>query len=121
MNNLLTFVFQSPAPAPATPISDLYAFLGIVFGVVLSVAVPVAYKTLKPATGTAEGVGETISWFASVLKPYLKIAGASLVLGFLTLLVVKYTGGSFKNWIEAVMTGYLWDSTVQKVRDNSAG
>lgn len=86
---------------------DWAAFLLIVGGIVLSVLVPVAVRILKPEP---EGLG-------GFLKPYLKYAFAALVIGFLTLIVVKTTGGSFKAWYEPLLTGYFWDSTLQKIKE----
>ena len=90
-------------------------FLWIVAGIVLSIAVPVAVRTLKPEREELQGLSD--SWFVRVLKPYLKYAAASMVLGFLTLAVVKYSGGQFKSWPEALMAGYLWDATIQKIKE----
>ena len=93
--------------------NDFIVFLWIVVGVLLSVIVPVAVRTLRPKT-EAEGLADNS--FFNTLKPYLKYGFASVVVGFLTLVVVKYTGGQFSSWPQALMAGYLWDSTIQKIK-----
>jgi hypothetical protein len=97
--------------------SDIAVFLWIVAGIILSISVPVAVRTLKPKP---ELQGVRKSWFVRILLPYLQYAVASMVLGFLTLAVVKYNGGHFGSWPEALMAGYLWDSTIQKLREGFA-
>ena len=93
--------------------NDFIVFLWIVAGVVLSVIIPVAVKTLAP-TPKAKGLADNS--FLDILKPYFKYAFASMAVGFLTLVVVKYTGGQFTSWPQALMAGYLWDSTIQKIK-----
>lgn len=98
--------------------NDFVAFSWIVAGVLLSVAVPIAVKTLRPKTST-ESHGD--GWFKTTVWPYLKYTLASLVIGFLALVIFKYGGGSFAAWPQALMTGYLWDSTFQKFKQGLEG
>jgi hypothetical protein len=95
--------------------SDVIVFLWIVAGIGLSIAVPVAVRTLRPPDPSLEGIAD--SWFIRVLRPYLKYAIASIVLGFLTLAVIKYNGGQIDTWPKALMAGYLWDATIQKIKE----
>ncbi len=99
--------------------NDFEAFLWIFIGILLSIAVPVASKTIKEVKLSdkpkIEGIQD--SWFVRILAPYLKLGIASLVLGFLTLAFVKYNGGIFSDWPTALFTGYLWDSTIQKIKE----
>ncbi|MDH3353435.1 MAG: hypothetical protein OEL87_03235 [Nanoarchaeota archaeon] len=99
--------------------NDFVAFLWIVIGIVLSIFIPVASKTIKEAhvaNSLTVIEGFTGGWFDRVLCPYLKLSLASFVLGFLTLAFVKYNGGQFADWPTALFTGYLWDSTIQKIK-----
>lgn len=85
--------------------SDVVAFLWIVVGILLSVLVPWAASILNPQDKRGS------SW-----QRYLPYAGAALVIGFFTLVVVKYSGGSFNTWPEALMVGYFWEATLEKIK-----
>jgi len=85
--------------------SDVVAFLWIVAGVILSVLVPWAASILNPRDERE-----------SSLQRYLPYAGAALVIGLFTLVVIKYTGGSLKAWYEALMVGYFWEATLEKIK-----
>ena len=97
--------------------NDVFAFFCIVAGILLSVVVPVAVKTIRPKTAAEEQE----NWFWDIVWPYLKYALASLVVGFLTLVIVKQNGGQFTSWPQALMVGYLWDSTIQKIKQGLEG
>jgi hypothetical protein len=97
-------------------VSDWVAFLWIVGGILLSMIVPIVVKTLREPY--PEGLEESrFVQFVQILTPYAKYAIASLVLGVLTLAIVRRSGGSFQFWHEALMLGYFWDATVQKVKE----
>ena len=85
--------------------SDVVAFLWIVVGIILSVLVPWAASILNPQDRRE-----------SSLQRYLPYAGAALVVGFFTLVVVKFGGGSLKTWYEALMVGYFWEATLEKIK-----
>ncbi len=104
--------------------SDWESLVGIIVGVLLSVLVPIAVSTLRPKSPDEIRAAETKTWLQilwEVAKPYVSLSLASLVVGFLTWLYVKYTGGTIKDWPTAIFTGYLWDATLQKVRDGLRG
>jgi hypothetical protein len=47
----------------------------------------------------------------------LKYALSSFILGILNLDVVRKSSDAFKFWHEAMMTGYFWDATIQKIKE----
>jgi hypothetical protein len=85
--------------------SDVVAFLWIVAGVILSVLVPWAASILNPQDERE-----------SSLQRYLPYAGAALVIGLFTLVVIKFADGSLKTWYEALMVGYFWEATLEKIK-----
>lgn len=111
MNMIL---MQTSEGSSTVHLNDWQSFIWIVLGVILSVTVPIAVKVLKPKV---ELQGTSSSRSFKWAEPYIKTGAASVVVGFLTLITVRYTGGNFTDWTQALMTGYLWDSTLQKVRD----
>jgi formate hydrogenlyase subunit 3/multisubunit Na+/H+ antiporter MnhD subunit len=96
-------------------------FLWFYLGIILSLVAPIALRWLRELTGQkrpeAKGIGNDIWNFA---RPYLKTAIASAVVGFLLLLVFLAAGNDPREtlWYNAVLYGYAWDSTLQKLRDS---
>jgi hypothetical protein len=89
-------------------LSPLQVYGFCVLGVVVSVVLPILRKML-PTQGVAAVGG---IWPA--VKPYVVIGFFSLVVG---VLVVALGGDAVKqwNWQTAVLAGYAWDSTLQKL------
>lgn len=85
-------------------LAELQSFLWIVLGILLSIAVPIAIKVLKPQS---QAQGFSISESFKFFKPYLQYGAASIVLGIVVLATIKYTGGNFTTWYQALMAGYL--------------
>lgn len=86
---------------------QVYGFC--VLGIVMSVLLPLLRKML-PAPG-GNGAIESV-W--TVVKPYLAIGVFSLLVG---VLIVAFGGDAVKKWSwqTAVLAGYAWDSTLQKL------
>jgi hypothetical protein len=121
---------ELPAATPVPPLSDGEAFGWIVLGIVLSVLVPIAVKILKSATvrtprpNAVETMKEKmIRWgkaFGEFARPYVLVAFASVILGGLILLLAKQQGVTFSAWHQAVLAGYIWDSTLQKIKEGAS-
>jgi hypothetical protein len=87
--------------------SFLSIYLIIAAGIVISIVLPILRKSLptpKPA-----GVG---IW--SIAKPYLAVGIFSLLTAVLILALV---GDTLKDWRGAILAGYAWDSTLQKLNN----
>jgi hypothetical protein len=96
-----------------------------VLGIILSVLLPILRTKLPKATEDATGGAastqptfmQRLSRFFSAIwprvKPYIIVGLFSLLTG---ILVVAFVGTNIKSWEVAVLTGYAWDSTLQKLR-----
>lgn len=94
--------------------SDFEAYLWVTAGIVLSVLIPFAMAVLKPPP-RAEGLGDKAkAWIGYVAKTYGKHAAASLLVGLLALAIAKNTGLELNHWYQGLLTGYVWDSTIEK-------
>jgi hypothetical protein len=99
-------------------LTDWQSFFWILIGVITSALFPVAVKILKPDSPTLEGEGLSRGdQIVKFVEPYLKYAFASMIVSFITLVAIRYTGSKFTDWYQPVLTGYFWDSTLQKVRE----
>lgn len=99
-------------------ISAFQAYGWAVLGIALSVLIPVLAAAVKaafptpPAAGLA--AGQSSSGPARVWKfavPYLVVAAFSLAVGLLVVAFVE-----FADWRAALIGGYAWDATLQKIR-----
>lgn len=86
-------------------------------GVVLSIAIPVLAKAVQKqfnVGGPAELGGVRLLMHAiwQQLRPYAILTAFSLTVA---LLVVAFMGESLRTWQLALLAGYAWDSTLQKV------
>jgi len=109
----------------------IQAELSCAAGVVLSVVVPVLARSVKQefqTTRTMRMVGPPSrpSWTVELLKilgkaiaavwprirPYLTLIAFSAVVG---ILIIAFMGDKLDSWQKAFITGYLWDSTLQKI------
>ena len=76
-------------------------------GIVISVILPILRALLpKPPNGP-----ESVPW--DVIRPYLVLGLFSLVGA---VLIVAASGESLKDWRAALLAGYAWDSTLQKLK-----
>ena len=97
------------AQATTENLEVVEAYLWIVFGIVMSVLVPVAANVLRPKTQLLKEMTPG-GRLKEIALPYLKIMGASLVLGVLFVVLFDY-----EDYRLAFLTGYSWDSTLQKI------
>ena len=103
-------------PQPLTPVT---AYLWCALGIILSIVLPILRAMLpKPPTESeAKSMPVALSYLRRiwpVVRPYLIIGLFSL---FTAVLIIAAAGSSIEEWTWniAVLTGYAWDSTLQKV------
>lgn len=110
-------------------------YLGCVAGVVLSIVIPVLSKAVRkefdllqsggkagpglnalppPETqgGMLHSAWNVLSAVWPAARPYALLGAFSLLVA---LLVVAFLGDALTDWRSALIAGYLWDSTVQKI------
>lgn len=92
-----------------------YAFCAL--GVILSIIIPVLFKAVKqqfnlggPAELGSLGLFFRAIW--QVIRPYVILGLFSLAVA---LLIVAFSGEILRTWQAALIAGYLWDSTLQKI------
>lgn len=85
---------------------DIYP--AVVVGVVLSVAWPLLRNALPKGAGIAPS-----DWWKDT-KPYIALAVFSLLTALLVVAIAADTLG--QDWRPALVAGYAWDSTLQKVK-----
>ncbi|MDP9172113.1 MAG: hypothetical protein M3N54_15955 [Acidobacteriota bacterium] len=102
------------------PLSPVAAVLWVVAGILLSLILPVAVKTLKGAKGT-EGLGAApptvgqklaAAWTKYGGNRYLTILFASVAVA---LVLVFLVGGEFKSAKEAILFGFAWEGLLNKL------
>jgi hypothetical protein len=95
-------------------------YLYFISGIVLSLLVPIAWKWLKEAQGGI-GKGPIMDRVIAFATPIVKVAVASAIIGALLLLVFLGAGARVEEttWFQAILYGYAWDSTLQKIRQAS--
>ena len=90
-------------------------FLSATAGVLVSVLLPplsIYVRALFPQRQTpAAGLAAVPSWIAA-LKPYALLGLFSLITA---LMVLAALGDKVATWREAIIAGYAWDSTLQKL------
>lgn len=101
-------------PTGEVTLTMLQAYLWCVVGIVVSIVLPIL-RTLLPRAPDANKQGDE-KGFAAVLweaaKPYVVVGLFSLLTG---LLIVAFTWGTLQDWRAALLAGYAWDSTLQKL------
>ncbi|MEW6659563.1 MAG: hypothetical protein AB1424_12960 [Thermodesulfobacteriota bacterium] len=95
----------------------LHTYAVCASGVVLSIIIPVLSKAVRrqfDLGGAAElgGFGIIIRAIWQVIRPYIILGLFSLAVA---LLIVAFSGETLKTWQAALIAGYLWDSTLQKI------
>ena len=95
----------------------LHTYGACALGVVLSIIIPVLFKAVRQQFnlgGPAElgGFGLLVRAIWQVIKPYAILGAFSLAVA---LLIVAFLGETLKTWQAALIAGYLWDSTLQKI------
>lgn len=101
-------------PTGETALTMWQVYSWCVVGIIVSIVLPILRNLLPkpPALSKAdEGRG-----FAAVLweqsRPFVVVGLFSLLTG---LLIVAFTWGTLKDWRAALLAGYAWDSTLQKL------
>jgi len=84
---------------------NIYIFSAL--GILISIVIPILRKSI-PRDGK-RGLGGL--W--GIIKPYLIIGVFSLLTA---LLVVAFSGDALEDWKAALLAGYAWDSTLQKLK-----
>jgi hypothetical protein len=80
-------------------------------GIVISVLLPILRQSLpRPTTAVAPESFLGDLW--KVARPYLALGLVSLLGAFL---IVAFLGDSLMDWRAALVAGYAWDSTLQKI------
>jgi hypothetical protein len=93
------------------------AYLSCASGVILSVAIPILSKSVQQhfgAGGPAEvgGAMRLMGLIWRQTRRYRILAAFSLAVAAL---LVAFLGDSLVTWKGALIAGYLWDSTLQKI------
>jgi hypothetical protein len=101
------------------PLVPAAAFLWVLLGILISLVLPVAVRTLKRASGLeTSGVKPTLSqrvhdaWLAYGGPRYASIFCAAVVVAAVILLM---TGLEFYKVRDAVFAGFAWESLVNKL------
>jgi hypothetical protein len=87
----------------------LHTYLIISLGIVISVLLPILRQYFPKPAGVEAAV-ESRLW--SIAKPYVALGIGSLLTG---LLIMAFAGDSLNTWKAALLAGYAWDSTLQKI------
>jgi hypothetical protein len=94
---------------PTDDLSFIGAFAFAALGVVASVMLPVLRAAL-PAPPTLAG-----GWW-QVARPYVALAFFSLLVSLLVLAAAEAADKPLRAWWEALLAGYVSDSTLQKLK-----
>lgn len=91
----------------------IVAYLGICLGVILAVVYPVLRGVITKAfPGPTASPGFVPPW----LKKYLALGALSLIAGLLVLAIwAQANPGVVPSFLTAVLLGFAWESTVEKV------
>jgi len=92
----------------------LQVYYWCVLGIMISILLPILRKLLPSPPGIV--VADSDAGFLTTLweqaKPYLVVGLFSLLTG---VLIVAFTWGTLKDWRAALLAGYAWDATLQKL------
>ena len=96
------------------PLTLLQTYVLCVVGIIISIVLPILRNLLpKPPEANLQDAQSsfwTVFWQKST--PYLVVGLFSLLTG---LLVVAFTFSTLNDWRAALLAGYAWDSTLQKL------
>jgi hypothetical protein len=97
-------------PSVDLSLTSLQIYSWCVLGILISILLPILRGLLpKPAV---QGASDSLSTFWTYAKPYVVVGLFSLLTGFL---IVAFTWGTLYDWRAALLAGYAWDSTLQKI------
>ena len=90
-----------------------HPYLGVLTGVLLSISLPILRALLPPPPATAKGGAAGAAIWAE-LRPFVVVA---LFSALTAILVLAFAGDAVDKWqwYQALLAGYAWDSTLQKV------
>jgi hypothetical protein len=98
---------------------NVRTYLWCVVGIVISVLLPIIWEAVSryfprsQSAGPAMAVPPVVVAFWRVTMPYLLLGAAS---SLTALLIVAALGDTLKDYRAALLAGYAWDSTLQKLR-----
>jgi hypothetical protein len=89
-------------------------YLIVAVGIAISIVLPILRKALPTPDARTSGWGGFLNHILAQARPYLIVGAFSLVLA---LLLVAFLGDSINDDARAaLLAGYAWDSTLQKLR-----
>ena len=92
-------------------ITTIGVYIFCVLGILISIALPIVRTMLPPAPGaTLNALTLSDRWQQA--RPFVAIGIFSVLTA---LLIIAFTRGSLGDWRAALLAGYAWDSTLQKV------
>ncbi len=88
-------------------------YLVVVAGIIISVIYPILRQALpKPKAGIA-GVQALLPRIWSAAKPYI----ATLIFALVTApLIMAFLGDKLNSWSAALLAGFAWQATIEKVK-----
>jgi hypothetical protein len=87
----------------------LHTYLLVALGIVISVVLPILRQYFPKVTGPSV---EGVSTIWPIAKPYIALGIGSLLT---SVLIMAFAGDSLNTWKAALLAGYAWDSTLQKI------
>jgi hypothetical protein len=96
----------------------LELYLLFVAGILLSVLVPIGAKWIKESRSSLDDKeGTPFGRALAVAGPYIRVAAGSAIVGLVLVLIFLASGTKIQDiaWYNAMLYGYGWDSTLQKV------
>lgn len=100
-----------------TGMTSLDAFGWCFLGIVISVALPGLWAYVRERFPTAPGSPRkglvNPSELFTLIRPYLALGAASTMTA---ILVMAFVGDSLVDYRAALLAGYAWDSTLQKLK-----
>jgi hypothetical protein len=94
-------------------LSPVQAYLFCALGIVLSVLIPLLRQVLPKPSGGAAGFDTFFPRAWRIAKPYLALGVFSLLVA---ILIVAVAGKTLSTPGIAILAGYAWDSTLQKLK-----
>lgn len=108
MTPMFAVFAQSSVTTTSQGLSVWQAYALVVVGILVSIVLPILMRYLH----SIGGAGLSSLW--SVVKPYLVVGALSLVAA---VVVLAFAGQAIETWQwqNALLAGYAWDSTLQKI------
>jgi hypothetical protein len=88
-------------------------YLLVVAGIVISVIYPILRQALPRPPAKAAGVPGLMPRIWNAARPYI----ATLILALVTApLIMGFLGDKLDNWASALLAGFAWEATIEKVK-----